>query len=127
METRRRICLPCLSQYPSNLPNRRRPWQRRPAQKRLHVTSMEASRFIRRVQPEYPTLAKQTHVQGTVEFTAVIGKTGDIENLRLLHGHPLLVNAARQAILQWRYQPTLLNGEPVEVVTNIVVNFTLNE
>lgn len=96
-------------------------------EKRLRVTSMEASQFIRRVQPEYPALAKQTHVQGTVEFTAVIGKTGAIENLRLLRGHPLLVNAARQAILQWRYRPTLLNGEPVEVVTNIVVNFTLNE
>lgn len=98
-----------------------------PAQKRLHVTSMEASRLIHKVQPEYPYLAKQTRVQGMVEFTAVIGKTGNIENLQLLHGHPLLVNAARQAILQWRYQPTLLNGEPVEVITNIVVNFTLNE
>jgi protein TonB len=65
-------------------------------------------------------------VQGVVEFTAVISKRGTIDNLQLVSGHPLLVAAAREAILQWRYKPTLLNGEPVEVITNIVVNFTLN-
>ena len=86
---------------------------------------MEESRLIRKVQPEYPPMARQIRLQGAVEFTAVIGKSGAIENLQLLHGHPLLVQAAEQAILQWRYKPTLLNGEPVEVVTNIVVNFTL--
>jgi periplasmic protein TonB len=65
-------------------------------------------------------------VQGAVEFTASISKEGRVENVQLLRGHPLLVNAAREAVLQWRYRPTLLNGQPVEVVTDIVVNFTLN-
>lgn len=82
--------------------------------------------LIRRVQPMYPPLAKSARVQGTVEFTATISKDGSIENLRLIRGHPLLVNAAQEAVLQWRYRPTLLNGQPVEVVTDIVVNFTLN-
>jgi protein TonB len=62
-----------------------------------------------------------------VEFTAVISKQGAIENLQLVRGHPLLVTAAREAILQWRYRPTTLNGEPVEVITNILVNFTLSQ
>jgi protein TonB len=82
--------------------------------------------LMRQVQPTYPPLAKSARVQGAVEFTATISKDGKIENLQLIHGHPLLVNAAKEAVLQWRYRPTLLNGQPVEVVTDIVVNFTLN-
>ena len=82
---------------------------------------------IHRVQPLYPPLARSTHVEGTVEFTATISKEGTIENLQLVRGHPLLVNAAREAILQWRYRPTLLNGEPVEVITDIIVKFTLGQ
>jgi protein TonB len=77
--------------------------------------------------PVYPPLAKATRVQGMVEFTALISKDGRIENLQLVHGHPLLVNAARAAVEQWRYRPTLLNGQPVEVVTDIIVNFTLTQ
>jgi protein TonB len=83
--------------------------------------------LIRRVQPVYPPLAKSARVSGTVEFTAVISKEGNIENLQLVRGHPLLVNAAREAVLQWNYKPTLLNGQPVEVVTSIIVNFTLSQ
>ena len=83
--------------------------------------------LIRKVLPIYPPLARSTRVQGTVEFTALISKEGNVENLQLVHGHPLLIRAAREAVLQWRYRPTLLNGEPVEVVTNIVVNFTLSQ
>ena len=64
-------------------------------------------------------------MEGTLEFTATISKLGTIENLQLVRGHPLLMNAAREAILQWRYRPTLLNGEPVEVITAITVRFTL--
>ena len=60
-----------------------------------------------------------------MEFSAVIDKRGKVVNLQLEHGHPLLVNAAREAILQWRYKPTRLNGEPVDVITSIVVNFRL--
>jgi protein TonB len=94
----------------------------------LHVSvGVIESSLIHRVQPVYPALAKSARVQGTVEFTAVISKQGAIENLQLVRGHPLLVNAAREAILQWKYQPTMLNGEPVEVITNILVNFTLSQ
>jgi protein TonB len=75
----------------------------------------------------YPALAKSARVQGTVEFNAVISKDGKIENLQLVRGHPLLVNAAKEAVLQWRYRPTQLNGQPVEVVTDIIVNFTLSQ
>lgn len=81
--------------------------------------------LVHRVQPLYPPLARTTRVEGMVEFTATISKQGTIENLQLVRGHPLLVKAAREAILQWRYRPTLLNGEPVEVITDIIVKFTL--
>jgi protein TonB len=82
---------------------------------------------IRRVEPLYPLLARTARVQGTVQFTAVISKEGRVEKLQLVRGHPLLVNAARETILQWRYRPTMLNGQPVEVVTSITVNFTLTQ
>jgi len=75
----------------------------------------------------YPQLAKQARIQGVVRFTAIIGKDGSIQNLTLVTGHPLLLEAARQAVSQWQYKPTLLNGEPVEVVTTIDVNFTLSQ
>lgn len=78
----------------------------------------EAS-LIHKVQPVYPSLAKQTRVQGIVEFTAIISKEGNIERLRLVREHPMLMKAAQEAILQWKYQPTMLNGEPVEVITEI--------
>jgi protein TonB len=83
--------------------------------------------LIHKVQPVYPVIARTSHIQGMVEFTAIISREGAIENLQLKRGHPLLVNAARDAVLQWRYRPTILNGQPVEVVTDIIVNFTLNE
>jgi protein TonB len=83
--------------------------------------------LIRRIQPVYPPLAKSARVQGTVEFTATISKEGNIENLQLVRGHPLLVNAAKEAVLQWKYRPTMLNGSPVEVITDIIVNFTLSQ
>jgi protein TonB len=86
-----------------------------------------AANLIHQVQPTYPALAKSARVQGTVEFTAVISKEGNIENLQLVRGHPLLVNAAKEAVLQWKYKPTQLNGQAVEVITDIVVNFTLSQ
>jgi periplasmic protein TonB len=76
--------------------------------------------------PPITPLAKQARIQGTVRFTAVIGKDGTIQNLQLVNGHPLLVQAAQDAVKQWLYKPTLLNGEPVEVITTIDVNFTLS-
>lgn len=103
------------------------PVSRQPANKQVRIASLDPSQLIHKVQPAYPAIAQQVHVQGQVIFSAVISKSGTIENLQLVSGHPLLVLAARDAILQWRYKPTFLGGEPVEVVTNIVVNFTLNE
>lgn len=89
-------------------------------------TGVSEANLIHKVQPVYPALAKSARVQGIVEFRAVIDKEGNIENLQLVRGHPLLVNAAKQAVLQWKYRPTLLNGRPVEVITEIIVNFTLS-
>jgi protein TonB len=84
-----------------------------------------AAKKIRGPLPIYPQLAKTARIQGTVRFTAIIGRDGTIQNLQLINGHPLLVPAAQAAVSQWVYQPTLLNGEPVEVITQIDVNFTL--
>jgi protein TonB len=81
--------------------------------------------LIRQVRPVYPRLAIITRVQGAVVLDALISRAGTIENLRVVSGHPLLVRAAVEAVQQWRYRPYLLNGEPVEVETQITVNFTL--
>jgi protein TonB len=82
---------------------------------------------VNRTEPLYPPVAKAARIQGAVIFQAIIGADGQIRNLHLQEGHPLLVAAARTAILQWRYRPTLLNGKPVEVVTTITVRFSLSQ
>jgi protein TonB len=87
--------------------------------------NVQAAKIISQPKPVYPPLAKQARIQGTVRFTAIIGRDGTIQNLQLISGHPLLVPSAQEAVKQWKYQPTLLNGEPVEVITQIDVNFTL--
>ena len=89
-------------------------------------TILEGS-LIRRVQPVYPPMARNVRVQGPVVLAAVIGKDGTIENLRLMSGHPMLVPAAMAAVSQWRYRPYILNGEAIEVETQITVNFILSE
>jgi protein TonB len=99
----------------------------KPTQRVRVATGVAEANLIRKVMPVYPALAKSARVQGTVEFTAIISKEGTIQNLQLVRGHPLLVQAAKDAVLQWRYRPTLLNGQPVEVVTDIIVNFTLSQ
>ncbi|HZQ18769.1 MAG TPA: TonB family protein [Terriglobales bacterium] len=81
---------------------------------------------LHRVQPQYPPLARTARVQGSVVLAAVIGKDGTIQNLHVLSGHPLLTQAALDAVKQWRYRPYILNGEPVEVDTQVTVNFTLS-
>jgi len=82
--------------------------------------------LVRKVNPNYPPLARQARIQGSVLLQAEISKTGDIQNLRLISGHPMLAPAAIEAVKQWKYKPYLLNGEPVEVETQVQVNFTLN-
>jgi periplasmic protein TonB len=81
---------------------------------------------LHKVQPVYPPLARTARVQGTVVLAAVIGKDGTIQNLHVISGHPLLTQAALDAVKQWRYRPYILNGEPVEVDTQVTVNFTLS-
>src|SRR5579862_8418849 len=82
--------------------------------------------LVRKVNPTYPPLARQARIQGTVVLHAVIGKDGSIQNLQLVSGHPMLAPAAIEAVKQWKYKPYLLNGEPVEVDTEVQVNFTLS-
>ncbi|MFI5071088.1 MAG: energy transducer TonB, partial [Terriglobales bacterium] len=80
---------------------------------------------IRDVKPNYPPLARQARIQGSVLLQAVISKDGSIEDLKVISGHPMLVPAAIDAVKQWKYKPYVLNGEPVVVDTQITVNFTL--
>ena len=87
---------------------------------------MMEGNLIHRVQPDYPALARQVRVQGTVVLRAMISREGSIENLQVLSGHPMLVRAAVDAVRQWRYRPYVLNGEPVEVETEVTVNFVLS-
>ena len=81
--------------------------------------------LIQRIEPAYPTLARAARVQGDVVLSAIIDANGEITNLQLVSGHPMLVPAALAAVRQWRYKPYLLNGQPVEVETTITVIFTL--
>ena len=97
-----------------------------PTPQRIRVGgNVQAANLINQVRPVYPPLAKQARISGTVELSAVIGKDGRVQDLHVVRGHPLLVQAALDAVKQWVYKPTLLNGEPVEVSTTIDVNFTL--
>jgi len=82
--------------------------------------------LIRKVQPVYPPLARNTRIQGPVVLEALINKAGAIQNLHLISGHPMLVPAAIEAVSQWRYRPYILNGEAIEVETQITVNFILS-
>jgi protein TonB len=89
--------------------------------------NVQQAKLVRQPKPVYPPLAKQARIQGVVRLNAIISKDGTIQNLSVISGHPLLVPSAMEAVKQWVYAPTLLNGEPVEVVTQIDVNFTLSQ
>jgi protein TonB len=89
--------------------------------------NVQAAKLVNRITPIYPPLARQTRISGTVRLHAIISKDGTIQQLEVISGHPLLQQAALDAVRQWRYQPTLLNGEPVEVDTTIDVIFSLNQ
>jgi periplasmic protein TonB len=90
------------------------------------VSRVMEGNLIYRVQPQYPPLARQARIQGIVVLRAMISREGKIENLQIITGHPLLVKSAMDAVLQWRYRPYYLNNEPVEVETQVTVNFTLS-
>ncbi len=92
----------------------------------IRRSSMLEGNLIRRVDPVYPALAKSARIQGPVVLAAIISKAGTIENLHAVSGPPLLVPATIAAVSQWQYRPYILNGEPIEVETQITVNFYLS-
>jgi len=88
--------------------------------------NVQAARIVRRIQPEYPETARREHLQGTVRLHAIIDKDGSISQLVVLHGYCSLAKSSIQAVRQWRYTPTMLLGQPVQVDTTIDVIFSLN-
>jgi len=113
-------------QFPS-LPAAPTPAPERAQPQRVQIGgTIQAAQLISGVQPIYPVLAQQTRTQGAVVLHAIIDKDGHVSALQVISGHPLLVKAAIDAVAQWRYQPTLLNGQAVEVETTITVTFVLD-
>ena len=88
--------------------------------------NVQQANLVSQEKPVYPPLAKAARVQGTVRFDATIGPDGTVQNLHVIEGPPLLVQAAMEAVQKWVYKPTLLNQKPVEVDAPITVNFRLN-
>jgi periplasmic protein TonB len=82
--------------------------------------------LIKRVQPKYPSAALAVHTEGAVQIQATINKEGTVTNLKVLSGDPVLAHAALEAVRQWRYKPYYLDGDPVEIQTQITVNFKAN-
>jgi protein TonB len=90
-------------------------------------SDLQTAKLVKKVIPEYPVLARTMRVSGVVHLVGIIAKDGTIRNLELISGNPLLARAAIDAVRQWVYKPTLLNGEAVEVIAPIDVNFTLSQ
>jgi protein TonB len=117
-----------LSSTPSALPPPPPPPPVKAALKRITIGgNVQQAKLVRQPKPVYPPLAKQARISGVVHLAAVISRDGTIQDLKVISGHPLLIPSALEAVKQWVYQPTLLNGEPVEVSTQIDVNFTLSQ
>ena len=89
--------------------------------------NVQDNMIVEKVRPVYPPLAKQDRIEGIVRLNVSIGADGHVLDVALIEGHPLLAAAAQEAVSQWVYRPTLLNGDPVEVVTVVDVNFTLSQ
>ncbi|GAB4108713.1 MAG: hypothetical protein Kow001_07040 [Acidobacteriota bacterium] len=87
--------------------------------------NVQSSKLIRRVEPEYPELAKRARVSGIVLLQVTVDEQGNVTDVTIVRGHPLLNQAAVDAVRQWKYSPTLLNGEPVPVIATVTVNFVL--
>lgn len=127
------VGVPCTSNCGASITNllntdglRIPPPPNRPPVRPLVVSEMKLGDLVRKVLPEYPTIAKQLHIQGPVVLMATIGKDGRVENVQPVSGPPLLREPARRAVEQWQYRPYLLNREPIVVETQITVNFVLN-
>jgi periplasmic protein TonB len=94
------------------------------APKRMRISQgVTTGMLVRKIEPKYPLIAQQARIQGQVVLNAIISKAGEIENLEVVSGHPMLVPAAIDAVKQWHYRPFLLNGEPIEVETTVTVTF----
>jgi protein TonB len=91
----------------------------------VRMTSIDPAMLIHRVEPVYPALARQIHKEGRVELRAIIGTDGTIQSLQIVNGDPLFDLSAKEAVAQWRYRPTILNGQPVEIDTYITVVYTM--
>lgn len=98
-----------------------------PTPTRVVVSHLDPGFLLHRVQPVYPRIARLAGVQGPVVLRALISRRGEIQELRVISGHPFLSPAAREAVQQWRYRPYMLNGAAVEVETQVLVNFVLSE
>jgi protein TonB len=97
------------------------------APKRMRISQgVTTGMLVRKIEPKYPIIAQQARIQGQVVLNAIISKSGEIENLEVLSGHPMLVPAAIDAVKQWHYRPFLLNGEPIEVETTVTVTFHIS-
>ena len=92
----------------------------------VRVANLETSRLIHKVSPVYPETARRAHVSGDVILEAVIDEEGNVSAVKVLSGHVLLVDAAVQAVKQWKYSPTILTGEPVPIIATVTVMFRLN-
>jgi protein TonB len=90
----------------------------------VKMTQLDPAMLIHRVEPIYPPLARQTHREGRVELRAIVGTDGTIQSLQVVSGDPLFLLSAKEAVQQWRYKPTILNGQPVEIDTYITVIYT---
>jgi protein TonB len=99
---------------------------REPTPRIVHVTRLDPAMLMHRVEPIFPTLARQTAHEGAVELRAIVATDGSVRSLQFLAGDPLFYQSARDAVSQWRYKPTVLNGTPVEVDTHITVIYKLN-
>jgi TonB family protein len=91
----------------------------------VHMTTIDPAMLISRVEPVYPVLARQTHREGRVELRAIIGTDGTIQSLQVVSGDSLFLLSAREAVQQWRYKPTYLNGQAVQIDTYITVVYTM--
>jgi protein TonB len=98
-----------------------------PITRTFRTSSILEGSLIRRAQPVYPPLARMARIQGSVIVAAVISKAGTMERVQVVSGHPMLIPAAVDAVSLWRYRPYILNGEAIEVETQITVNFVLGE
>jgi len=97
----------------------------KPSEKPMVISKLDPGQIIRRIEPVYPPLARAARVQGTVVLHAIISRQGTVERLEVASGHPMLDRAAIEAVSQWLFRPYILNGQPIEVETQITVNFVL--